>query len=144
MVAITIKRNGIFWFKPGKEKNIKKFTNFTKKIANFNKRGIIFNGVQGLLKNGYEVYYCSNITKDTPAININIQKSFISEAVFLNTRYIAILQGVLRKLVIIDLISNKRVYEMVVYGEGFASSMSILKNNSSSSSRSSRIAISVR
>lgn len=136
-VFITVKDKGVFQFEPGKENETKKSDFLPIPKNGYHKMGMTFNGVQGLIKDLVQVYYCSNLLEDKNCIKLNIEKLRISGAVFLDENHAAVLYHNERKIVVLNLSENKQVSEITIHDECYASSISIDKERQ-------RIVVSVR
>lgn len=130
IVYITVRNKGVYWFVPSQEQKIKKTNSFPSGLSYFMKMGMVFNGVQGILKDEYKIYYCSNLLEDQVAVEFEYRSSRVSEVVFLNERYVAVLYLKKRVIVVFDLEEYFVVSEIEVCDgngndEGSATSMSI-------------------
>lgn len=85
-VTVTVKGKGVYWFEPGKETVISKIESFP--ALDFSdtlyKIGMVFNGVQGILKANNRLFLCPNMVVDTDSIIINLPSQRIVEAIFLD------------------------------------------------------------
>lgn len=125
-VFVTVEELGVYWFEPGQENQITRMQCFPAELSWFYKMGMVFNGVQGILKDDFkQVYYCPNLLEDQTSIQLDIESSNISEVVFLSNKHVAVLYHNNRKLVVVDLEENKKISELKIHSEGFATSMSI-------------------
>lgn len=126
-VLVTVKGIGVFWFEPGTETEFSQVQSFPSSIQGTDnyKIGMVCNGVQGLLKAQSSIYYGSDMLRGDEGVKLDIDSEYISEAVFLSSRYIALLSLKDRRLIVFDLEENKKVSEMVLKDEGSATAMSI-------------------
>lgn len=124
-VYLCIENQGIYWFIPGKENNIIMQNCFGFNISLDSKAGMVFNGVQGILRNGMEMLYCSNLLEDKESIKLCNRDCYVSQVVFLNNKEITILDKFKRKLIIMDLQNNSVISEKVIHYKGRALAMSI-------------------
>lgn len=129
-VYITVYGKGVFNFQPGREDEISRLSSFPQNLTGYMKLGMAFNGVQGIVKNWDQLYYCSNLLEDKESVKLDIQTSQISEVVFLNHKYLLVLYHEDKKMVVVDLEKNQQMEEqqVLIPGGGYASSMSIDKD----------------
>lgn len=124
-VYVTVQRMGVYWFIPGEENNISKLNCFGQQIIFNLKAGMVFNRVQGILKNKTELLYCSNLLKDEKSIHLDIEIERVSQVIFLNNTKIIILDFIQRKLLLMDLLTGSITFETVVHSKGYAITMTI-------------------
>lgn len=124
-VFITIENKGVYWFIPGQECVITKVNRFPTYVSGYYKIGVVFNGVQGIFKNWNHVQFCPNLEEDKTSIELEFNSSRVSDAVFLDDQYVAVLYLEERKIVVFDTKENKQTSKIDVYYTGSATSMSI-------------------
>lgn len=90
-VIVSIKSKGIYWFVPGQENQMKKYSCLPVPIKSYSKTGMIFLGVKGISMNFFDAFYCPNLLEEKSSVKLNIMHSWISSIIFLDNNHAAIL-----------------------------------------------------